>query len=159
MHRIAAALALATLAAACGRDRPTPEQRQARSDARVVACVAEQLQGHARLRLARLDTLAQMSNSPLAGARGPHTFAQVYLALAEVRAHESAYVDSALHAEARADSVRYDSLAATFRVRPPSPGSVEENVRRTYLQDFASLRLDPDHPCNRLVEGERPKDD
>lgn len=152
MPRTLLALALVTLTAACGRDGPTPEQREARNDARIVSCIAEELQARGRMRLAQLDTMMAQSGVSASAARAPHTFAQVYATLAEVRAHETAYLDSAVHAEARADSVRFDSISGTFRVQEPSPGSVEENVRRSYMRDFAAARLNPDHPCNRLVE-------
>ena len=152
----AAALAVLLLAGACGDRGPTPAQLQSRRDAKITACVAEALQGRARTQLARLDTLLQESR-----ARGtapslltaPHTFAQVYFAYAEVRAHEAAYLDSAYHAGERRDSLRFEELAGTFRVRPPTPGSVEENAQRDWTRDFLESRRHPEHPCNRLFQG------
>lgn len=155
MHRIAPAALLALVLVACGRDEPTDDQLQARREARRDYCVAEALQGHAQSRLATLDTLLRQSQ-----ARGvvpsyvsaPHTFAQVYATFADLRAHETAYVDSAYSATSKTDSTAFEQKAASFRVNRPSPGSLEENVWRDYARDYAMSRADPEHGCNRLVE-------
>lgn len=160
MYRIlVSAAVLAVLLSACGEREVTPQQREARREARMDACVAEALSIHARTRLARLDTLLQQSQ-----ARGavpalvsaPHKFAQVYATYADLRAHETAYRDSAYHATSKEDSTRYEGMAASFRVNRPSPESLEENVIRDYLRDYASSRANPEHGCNHLVaEGEK----
>ncbi|HWK89363.1 MAG TPA: hypothetical protein VNP72_05185, partial [Longimicrobium sp.] len=84
-------LLLTTLAACGGGDRLTTTQRQARRDAALNACVAEELQVEARGRLASLDTLLMESESADM-LRAPHKFAEVYATFADVRAHETAYV-------------------------------------------------------------------
>ena len=153
----AAAAALLLLAGACGDRGPTPAQLQSRREAKITACVAEALQGRARTQLARLDTLLQESQargSAPALLTAPHTFAQVYFAYAEVRAHEAAYLDSAYHADERPDSLRFEQMAGTFRVRPPTPGSVEENAQRSWTRDFLESRRHPEHDCNRLFRDE-----
>jgi hypothetical protein len=154
MPRVAPAVVVVLLLAACGGERPTAEQREARTEARRQACIAEALQSRGRVRVARLDTmLAQMpggGTSP--GLRAPHTFAQVYATYADLRAHEAAYVDSAAHSESKEDSTRFVQSAASFRVNRPAPGSVEENVIRDYQRDLAASRQNPEHPCNRLVD-------
>lgn len=161
MYRIfLLAATLAALLSACGADEPTPQQQQARREARLDACIAEALSIHARTRLARLDTLLTESQ-----ARGgtvpalvsaPHKFAQVYATYADLRAHETAYRDSAYNATSKEDSTRYEGMAASFRVNRPSPESLEENVIRDYLRDYATSRQNPDHGCNHLV-GEEEK--
>jgi hypothetical protein len=163
MPRIAPAVVVVLLLAACGGSRPTAEQRQARTEARRLACIAEALQARGRTRVARLDTmLAQMQGAGTeSGLRAPHTFAQVYATFADLRAHEAAYLDSAVHSESKEDSTRFVQAASRFRVNQPSPGSVEENVIRDYMRDMAASRQNPDHPCNRLVsvgEEEEAKD-
>lgn len=155
MHRIVPAALLAVLLAACGREELTEAQLTARREARRDACVAEALQFRAQSRLATLDTLLRQSQ-----ARGsvptlvsaPHTFAQVYAMFADLRAHETAYVDSAYSAPSKEDSTAYEQKAASFRVNRPSPGSLEENVWRDYARDYAMSRQNPEHGCNRLVE-------
>ena len=88
MYRILLAAAmLAVLLSACGDRGPTPEQRQARRDAALDACIAEALSIHARSRLATLDSMLAQSQ-----ARGtanslvtaPHKFAQVYATYADL---------------------------------------------------------------------------
>lgn len=155
MHRTVPVALVAVVLAACGRGELTEDQLQARRDARRDACVAEALQVHAQSRLATLDTLLRQSQ-----ARGsvpslvsaPHTFAQVYATFADLRAHETAYLDSAFSATSKEDSTAYDQKAASFRVNRPSPGSLEENVWRDYARDYAMSRTDPEHACNKLVE-------
>ena len=155
MHRTVPAALLAVTLAACGREALTEGQLQARREARRDACVAEALQYRAQTRLAALDTLLRQSQ-----ARGtvpsivsaPHTFAQVYATFADLRAHETAYVDSAYTATSKEDSTAYERKAASFRVNRPSPGSLEENVWRDYARDYAMSRADPEHGCNKLVE-------
>lgn len=153
MPRVAPAVVVVLLLAACGGSRPTAEQREARTEARRQACIAEALQSRGRVRVARLDTmLAQMPGGGSPGMRAPHTFAQVYATYADLRAHEAAYVDSAVHSESKEDSTRFVQTAVSFRVNRPAPGSVEENVIRDYLRDLSASRENPDHPCNRLVD-------
>lgn len=161
MYRILlAAATLAVLLSACGDRGPTPEQQQARRDAALDACIAEALSIHARSRLATLDSLLERSR-----ARGtvnslmtaPHKFAQVYATFADLRAHETAYRDSAYNAPSKEDSTRYEKMAAEFRVNRPSPESLEENVWRDYARDFTIARSNPDHGCNRLVRDEEEK--
>jgi hypothetical protein len=153
MYRPAPA-ALALLLAACGGDEITPEQRTKRLEARRTACITEALQQRAQSQLAQLDTMMQQQ----AGAgipdivRAPHTFAQVYAAYADVKAHEAAYLDSAFHAGSKQDSLAYIQSAGKFRVSPPSQGSVEENVARLYANDYTVSREYADHACNKLVE-------
>lgn len=156
MYRILSlAATLAVLLAACGDSGPTPQQRQARRQARLDACLAEALSIHARTRLATLDSLlsqSQARGSVPALVSAPHKFAQVYATFADLHAHETAYRDSAYNAPSKEDSTRYEGMAASFRVNRPSPESLEENVIRDYLRDFASSRRNPDHGCNQLVE-------
>ena len=158
MYRILlAAAALAATLSACGDRGPTPQQQQTRREARLDACIAEALSIHARSRLATLDSLLAQSQS-----RGtvnslvtaPHKFAQVYATYADLRAHETAYRDSAYNAPSKDDSTRYERMAAEFRVNRPSPESLEENVIRDYGRDFLVSRANPDHGCNHLVRGE-----
>ena len=157
MYRILlAAATLAVLLSACGGRGPTPEQEQARREAALDACIAEALSVHARSRLATLDSMLAQSQ-----ARGtanslvtaPHKFAQVYATFADLRAHETAYRDSAYNAPSKEDSTRYEKMAAEFRVNRPSPESLEENVIRDYVRDFTMSRQDPEHGCNLLVKG------
>jgi hypothetical protein len=157
MYRIPLlAATLAALLSACGGgDDVTPQQREARREARLDACIAEALSIHARTRLARLDTLlaeSQARGAVPALVSAPHKFAQVYATYADLRAHETAYRDSAYHASSKEDSTRYEGMAVSFRVNRPSPESLEENVIRDYLRDYASSRRNPDHGCNQLVE-------
>ncbi|HEX6368404.1 MAG TPA: hypothetical protein VF006_05695 [Longimicrobium sp.] len=158
MYRILLlAATLAVLLSACGDREPTPQQRQARRDARLDACIAEALSIHARTRLATLDSLLAQSQSRGAVpalVSAPHKFAQVYATYADLRAHETAYRDSAYNATSKEDSTRYEAMAVSFRVNRPSPESLEENVIRDYLRDFAGSRRNPDHGCNHLVEEE-----
>ena len=154
MHRTVPAALLAVLLAACGRGEPTEGQRQARREARRDACVAEALQVRAQNRLATLDTLLRQSQargSVPALVSAPHTFARVYATYADLRAHETAYVDSAYSATSKEDSTAFETKAASFRVNRPSPGSLEENVWRDYARDYTLSRSNPDHGCNRLV--------
>jgi hypothetical protein len=156
MHRILVlAAAFAVTLAACGEEL-TPQQQQARREARLDACIAEALSIHARTRLARLDTLlvqSQERGAVPAVVSAPHKFAQVYATYADLRAHETAYRDSAYNAPSKEDSTRYEGMAASFRVNRPSPESLEENVIRDYLRDYASSRANPEHGCNHLIEG------
>lgn len=158
MYRILfLAAALAVSLSACGDRGPTPEQQQARREARLDACIAEALSIHARSRLATLDSLlaqSQARGSVPALVSAPHKFAQVYATYADLRAHETAYRDSAYNADSKEDSTRYEGMAASFRVNRPSPESLEENVVRDYLRDFAASRRNPDHGCNHLVREE-----
>jgi hypothetical protein len=148
-------LVLLLAMAACGGERePTEAEREARRAARRDACIAEALQERARQRLATLDTLLEESRTRGAAPAvltAPHTFAQVYATVADLRAHEAAYIDSAYSAPSREDSLRFDGLAASFRVGRPTPESLEANVRRDYARDFAASRADPEHVCNHLV--------
>jgi hypothetical protein len=156
MHRtVSAAALLALVLAACGRDELTEAQVTARREARRDACVAEALQYRAQTRLAALDTLLRQNQ-----ARGtvptlvsaPHAFAQVYATFADLRAHETAYQDSAYSATSKEDSTAYEAKAASFAVNRPSPGSLEENVWRDYARDYALSRQNPEHGCNKLVD-------
>lgn len=157
MHRFAL-LALALLLAACGGDGLTEEQRTQRLEARRTACITEALQSRAQTQLAQLDTMMRQQEASMGGqlsamVRAPHTFAQVYAAYADVKAHEAAYLDSAFHASSKQDSLAYIQSARKFRVSPPSQGSVEENVARLYQNDYTLSREFEDHPCNKLMEG------
>lgn len=147
-------------AAACAAERePAPAERALRRDARRDACIAEALQERARSRLATLDTLlaqAREHGDVPAMVSAPHTFAQVYATIADLHAHERAYVDSAYHARSREDSLRYETAAASYRVARPSSETLEANVQRDYAQDFLSARADPDHICNHLVADGEP---
>ena len=154
MYRTFSAVLLLLALAACGEEL-TEGQRQARREARRDACVAEALQLRAQSRLATLDTLlreSQARGSVPALVSAPHAFAQVYATYADLRAHETAYIDSAYAAPSKEDSIAYETKATTFRVNRPSPASLEENVWRDYARDFTLSRSNPDHGCNRLVE-------
>ena len=162
MPRTAAALVLLLLVAACRDQQLTEQQLQARRDARRDACIAEALQRNARSRLNALDSLlaqSQSRGSVPALVSAPHKFAQVYATYADLRAHETAYRDSAYNAPSKEDSTRYEGMAASFRVNRPSPESLEENVIRDYLRDYASSRANPEHGCNHLVEDGEKKDE
>jgi hypothetical protein len=155
MHRTAAIVLLAALAACGGEPELTEGQREARREARRDACVAEALQLRAQSRLATLDTLlreSQARGSVPALVSAPHAFAQVYATYADLRAHETAYIDSAYAAPSKEDSTAYETKAGSFRVNRPSPASLEENVWRDYARDFTIARSNPDHGCNRLVD-------
>jgi len=158
MYRILLlAATLAGLLSACGGRGPTKAQQEARREARLDACIAEALSIHARSRLATLDSLlaqSQSRGSVPALVSAPHKFAQVYATFADLRAHETAYRDSAYNAPSKEDSTRYEKMAADFRVNRPSPESLEENVIRDYVRDFSVSRRNPDHGCNRLVLGD-----
>jgi hypothetical protein len=138
------------LAASCDRgDGLTPEQRQARRDARLAACVTEELQIRARNDLANLESmLGPDDEAPGMGGRAPHTFLRAYAVHADLRTHEAAYMDSAYRAANPADSARLAQTAATFRLNRPMPGTVEGNVVERYRRDFASAWNNPNHPCN-----------
>ncbi|HEX5871184.1 MAG TPA: hypothetical protein VFY65_12245 [Longimicrobium sp.] len=156
MYRILLlAATLAVLLSACGDSGPTPQQQQARREAALDACISEALSIHARTRLARLDTLlaeSQARGTVSSLVSAPHKFAQVYATYADLRAHETAYRDSAYNASSKEDSTRYEGMAASFRVNRPSPESLEENVIRDYQRDYIGSRRNPDHGCNALVE-------
>lgn len=158
MYRTSSAVLLLLALAACGEEL-TEGQRQARREARRDACVAEALQVRAQSRLATLDTLLrenQARGSVPAIVSAPHTFAQVYATYADLRAHETAYIDSAYSAPSKEDSIAYENKAASFRVNRPSPASLEENVWRDYARDYTLSRSNPDHGCNHLVtDGEK----
>jgi hypothetical protein len=157
MYRIFLVAAMVTLPA-CGDRGPTPQQEQARREARLDACIAEALSIHARTRLATLDSLlarSQATGTVPALVSAPHKFAQVYATYADLRAHETAYRDSAYNAPSKEDSTRYEGMAAEFRVNRPSPESLEENVIRDYGRDFMVSRSNPDHGCNHLVGGDQ----
>ncbi|HEU0302820.1 MAG TPA: hypothetical protein VFR37_25385 [Longimicrobium sp.] len=159
---IPAAVLLAALLSACGDRGPTEEQLQARRNAQLDACVAEALSMHARSRLATLDSLlmqSQARGSVPALVSAPHKFAQVYATYADLRAHETAYRDSAYSATSKEDSTRYEQMATEFRVTRPSPESLEENVIRDYIRDFTYSRNNPDHGCNHLVKGDEEKEE
>jgi hypothetical protein len=149
------------LASACGGDEPSDAERAARREARRDACIAESLHERAHARLASLDTLlqdARRQGSVPAIVSAPHAFAQAYATIADLRAHETAYLDSAAHAATRGDSLRFQRMAEGFRVPPPSPETLEANVQRDYLRDFVQSRRAKDHVCNVLVDGgERPR--
>jgi hypothetical protein len=155
MYRILLfAASLAVLLSACGDRGPTPQQRQVRRDARLDACIAEALAMNARSRLATLDSLlaqSQARGSVPSLVSAPHKFAQVYATYADLRAHETAYRDSAYNASSKEDSTRYEKQALEFRVNRPSPESLEENVIRDYGRDFVGSRANPEHGCNHLV--------
>lgn len=158
--RAAVLLALAALlAAGCGgRREPTESERAARREARLVACITDALQRRAHGNLATLDTLLQRSRASEVPAlvSAPHAFARAYAAYADLRAHEAAYRDSAYGAASRDDSLRFEGLAASFRVVRPSPGSLEANVHQDYTRDLIASRQLPDHPCNHLVGADEP---
>lgn len=159
MYRILSAAALALLLAACDRG-PSPEQEQAQREARLDACIAEALSIDAREQLATLDSLLMQSRQrgeANALVSAPHKFAQVYATYADLRAHETAYRDSAYNATSKEDSTRYEELATSFRVNRPSPESIEENVIRDYGRDFFTARGNPEHGCNQLVRREEEK--
>lgn len=161
MYRILLAAAL-LLVSACGDRGPTPQQEAARREARLDACIAEALSMNARSRLATLDTLlarSQATGAVPALVSAPHKFAQVYATYADLRAHETAYRDSAYNASSKEDSTRYEKMAAEFRVNRPSPESLEENVIRDYGRDFVVSRANPDHGCNHLVRGEKDREE
>jgi hypothetical protein len=161
MYRILVlAAALSVMLSACGERGPTPQQQEARREARLDACIAEALNIHARERLARLDTLlaeSQARGTVSSLVSAPHKFAQVYATYADLRAHETAYRDSAYNATSKEDSTRYEGMAASFRVNRPSPESLEENVIRDYMRDYAGSRRNPEHGCNHLVRGTEKK--
>jgi hypothetical protein len=158
MYRILLfAASLAVMLSACGDRGPTPQQREARRNASLDACIAEALSMNARSRLATLDTLLTQSRargSVPALVSAPHKFAQVYATYADLRAHETAYRDSAYNAPSKEDSTRYERMALDFRVTRPSPESLEENVIRDYSRDFTVSRSNPEHGCNKLVRRE-----
>jgi hypothetical protein len=154
--RSASALVLVALAGppACGGNERDDARRSARRDARLEACIAEEIQRNAGIRLATLDELLEQhraEGSVPAIVSAPHTFARVYSTVADLYTHELAYRDSALHASSREDSLRFVRMAESYSVPAPSPGSVEANVHRDYVRDFVGARSDPDHVCNRLV--------
>lgn len=159
MPRVAPAVVVVLLLAACGGERPTAEQREARTEARRLACISEALQSRGKVRVARLDTMLAQIPGGSPGLGAPHKFAQVYATYADLRAHEAAYVDSAAHSESKEDSTRFVQAAGSFRVNRPAPGSVEENVIRDYQRDLALSRQNPEHPCNRLVDDVAEKGD
>jgi hypothetical protein len=160
MHStVPAALLAVVLLSACGGGKPTEAQLQERRGARRDACVAEALQRRAQTRLATLDTLlreSQARGSVPALVSAPHTFAQVYATYADLRAHETANLDSAYSATSKEDSTRYEQQAASFRVNRPSPESLEENVWRDYARDFTLARGNPEHGCNLLLSEAEP---
>jgi hypothetical protein len=147
------------LAAACDRgDGLTDEQRQARRDARLAACVTEELQIRARNDLANLESMLGAADETFgSGGRAPHTFLRAYAVHADLRAHEAAYVDSAYSAATSRDSARLAETAATFRLNRPMPGTVEGNVVERYRRDFTSAWNNPSHPCNVEITSAFPK--
>lgn len=143
MKRRLFAGAILLTAAACAADDtgPTPEQLEARDLAARSACVAERIAQRAD---EELRTLEELQMAP-----GPLGFQRAYLQHAQLRLRTLALADSALnHARSSADSVTLDSASRAVRLRLPEPGSVEENVIRSYENNFLTLINDEDHPCN-----------
>ncbi len=118
------------------------------------------MQRRAHANLATLDTLMASSRGEEAGVPSfvgaPHAYAAAYATYADLRAHEAAYRDSAYSAPSRDDSLRFARTGASYRVTRPAPGSLEENVQRSYAGEFAFARQDPEHVCSQLVADGRP---
>ena len=134
---------LAAVTAACAGDAPGPttDQLEARELTARSACIAERLTQRAEEELRTLEEL-QM-------AAGPLGFQRAYQQHAELRQRTLALADSALnHARSPADSAALDSASRAVRLRLPEPGSVEENVIRSYENNFLDILNDTDHPCN-----------
>ena len=138
---LAGAMLLAITACAAEEAGPTAAPLEARDLAARSACVAERL---ARRAEEELRTLQELQMAP-----GPLGFQRAYLQHAELRLRTLSLADSALnHARSSADSAALDSASRAVRLRVPDPGSVEENVIRSYENNFLAMITDEDHPCN-----------
>ena len=105
------------------------------------ACIAQRLALRAE---DELQTLQQMM-----AATGPLAFQEAYAQHASLRISAYSQVDSALnHARSPEDSTRHIERAQAYEIRRPEPGSVEENVIRSYERNLAAVLGDADHPCN-----------
>ena len=112
------------------------------------ACISQRLALRAE---DELQTLQQML-----AASGPLGFQEAYANHANLRVSAYAQVDSALnHARSPEDSARHMERAQAFEIRRPEPGSVEENVIRSYERNLAAVLGDSDHPCNWASDLER----
>lgn len=158
-RRFATALAAALLLGGCDRpqERPlTPEILNERRVAYRQACAAREIANRSVEDIATLEEVLTTTDpsQPLAeinqiASAAALQFARAYNAHAELRHAVYAHLDSAVNqAATRADSARYVEQAGAFTVRSPQPGSVEENVFRSYQTNFVTLLQNPDHPCN-----------
>ena len=147
--RLAGMLAVVLLGG-CGMfDRESPEALARRQAIAREACIHDALASHGRASLREMERML--------GATGPGAgsavleYTRAYSDLAELRATQVAYVDSAMnHARASADSVRYARTAAQYAARLPEPGTLEGNITGAHARDLAILRADTAHPCNQV---------
>lgn len=151
MNRSASlALLLLFLVVSCATDADgvSEEQLRQQSAAARDACIAERLFLRAQ---DELETLAQLQVGP-----APLGFQQAYTQHAELRFTSLALLDSAYnHARDPADSSRYETASRGYEIRLPEAGSVEDNVLRSYENNFFQILEDEDHPCNWQAELQR----
>ncbi len=133
--------------AACAEEQagPSEEQRRERDLAARQACISQNLALRADDELQTLEQLMVTS--------GPLGFQRAYTQHAHLRHAAYARLDSALnHSATPGDSLARAEAARAFQIRAPEPGSVEENVIRSYEGRFRAIFEDADHPCNWLSE-------
>lgn len=142
IRKVPVAALLCCSVLACGDDAgPTPEQIETRDVAARQACISTRLAQRA------VDELQTLEN--LLGNAGPVGFQRAYEQHASLRLAVFAQLDSALNHSATAeDSTRHAAAARGIQIRLPTPGSVEDNVIRSYETNFAAIFNDSDHPCN-----------
>ncbi len=159
MKRLAAALGVLMMAAACGdagEAAPSPEQLAVREAAARQACAARYLEETAADNLTTLEDArtAFEADDPLAAINRAATqaatdFARAFAAHAELRATAYAYLDSAVNrTSSSADSARYVEQAGRFSIRMPQPNTLEANVIADYQRSLEEILADEDHRCN-----------
>lgn len=146
------------LIAACGEQAEPEESAEHLADRRAAyrqACVARDLLANSEDDMATLEGLAAPAGADALGSIGARAaqsaleFSRAYHRHAELRSAAYANLDSAAnHSTTTADSARFARRAESFSIRAPQPGSIEENVFRSYQTDFVSLLQDEDYPCN-----------
>ena len=149
-------LALGACEGVGGEAEESPELLNQRRLAYRQACATGQLLSIANEDVLTLEDVAANASfeGPLAeinrrASAAALEYARAYQQHAELRAAAHAALDSAVnHSATRADSARYVERAGSFTIRSPLAGSVEENVIRSYVENYTSLLGNPDHPCN-----------
>jgi len=143
-----AAAAALLLLAACGEDRGRVAARQL---ARRNSCITSELALDAKERLASLDTaMAVAQGTPMEQVTtAGRAFAAAYREWADAVNRSADYADSATHARARPDSLRFARMSEQARPRPVDRGTVAGNAAARFNSDFTQAFNNPDHPCNK----------
>jgi hypothetical protein len=154
-------IGLATLLLGCGEesDEVPVSVRLERATAFRQACASAELLRTAQDDVATLESMAAVaaSDNPTSPARATLQFARVFHRHAELRAGAYALLDSAArHSPTPADSQRFIQRAAAYSITYPAPGSVEDNVIRSYETKLGAILSDNDHRCNWDIPGMTP---